>query len=143
MTKCYLDANVLVHLKNQNSVEHDPALSKLIQLNKERAELYISPLIIDEFIHAMLFLKRNKKLAETFDIRRDLQELLDLPRLSLINPPADKKSQLQIPDFMEKYKIGPRDSYHLLTMLSNSIDTFATFDTDFRRVFSSKILLPL
>ncbi len=143
MTKCYLDANVLVHLKNQNSVEHDTALAKLIQLNKERAELYISPLIIDEFIHAMLFLKQNKKLAETFDIRRDLQDLLDLPRLSIINPPTNKNSQLQVLDFMEKYKIGPRDSYHLLTILSNSVDTFATFDTDFKRVFSSKALTPL
>lgn len=140
MKKCYLDANVLIHLKNKDSSEHDRALSLLITLIKEQFALYITPLIIDEFIHTMFFLKRIKKLTGTIDLRNDLQELLDLPRLSIINPPVDKSSQLLVLDFMQKYKVRPRDAYHLLTMLSNSIDIFATFDKDFNKVFAAKIL---
>lgn len=39
-----------------------------------------------------------------------------------------------------KFNLRQRDVYHLLTMQENGIDEFATFDTDFIRVFAQKIL---
>jgi len=41
---------------------------------------------------------------------------------------------------MEKYDLCPRDAYHLLTMIYNKIDSFATFDTDFNKVFEDKLI---
>ena len=41
---------------------------------------------------------------------------------------------------MEQFNLRQRDVYHLLTMQENGIDEFATFDTDFKRVFAQKIL---
>ena len=143
MKKCYLDANFLIHARNKDAPEHAAASAKLEMLAKDKYELYISPLIIDEFIHTLLSIKRlNKNNSRIIDLRKDLQQLLDLPKIVIINPPIDKKSQFLILEFMQKYNLKPRDSYHLLTMLSNSIDTFATFDSDFKKVFSSKLLLP-
>ncbi|MBI5356067.1 hypothetical protein HZB78_00445 [Candidatus Collierbacteria bacterium] len=37
---------------------------------------------------------------------------------------------------MEKFKLKPRDAYHLLAMQSNKIKHFATFGSDFDLVFS-------
>ncbi|MBI3558959.1 type II toxin-antitoxin system VapC family toxin, partial [Candidatus Gottesmanbacteria bacterium] len=67
-------------------------------------------------------------------------DILQLPLLTVINPPTDPVSQLQIISLMKNYSLRARDAYHLLIMQSNDIEAFATFDTDFRRVFAAKIL---
>src|SRR3989337_1511556 len=108
MKKCYLDANVLIYAKNESALQHAKALKKLEMLAKNEFELYISPLIIDEFIHTLLFLKSlNKKGFEINELKQDLLELLDLPRINIINPPIDQKSQFLVLEFMQKYSLGP------------------------------------
>ncbi|OGK24405.1 hypothetical protein A3A46_01115 [Candidatus Roizmanbacteria bacterium RIFCSPLOWO2_01_FULL_37_13] len=145
MSQCYLDANFLVFLKNENAPQHREVLTKLANLIKRKVYIFVSPLVIDEFIHAMLFsVKRRAKFdKEIFNLKNALKEILDLPFLRIIGTPIDSNSQLMILDIMIKYDLKPRDSYHLLIMLANSIDTFATFDTDFKKVFASKLILPL
>lgn len=141
MKKCYLDANFLLYITNEKSPQYASAFKKLHHLVTNTIEIYISPLVIDEFLHSALFLlKGSKELSASFDLRKKLQELLGLPGLSIVNPPLDKDSQFLVLDFIKKYRIGVRDAYHLLIMHSNSIDAFATFDTDFKKVFSAKLL---
>ena len=145
MSGCYLDANFLVYYKNEDAPQHKLVLSKLADLIKKQIDIFISPLVIDEFIYAMLFSVRRKVFTDE-DIRnlkKILKEILDFPFLKIISTPIDSNSQLEILEYMGKYNLKPRDSYHLLTMLSNSVHTFATFDTDFKKVFSSRLLLPL
>jgi predicted nucleic acid-binding protein len=44
---------------------------------------------------------------------------------------------------MSKYHLRLRDAYHLLIMQFNNIDSFLTFDNDFKLVFAAKILNPV
>ena len=55
--------------------------------------------------------------------------------------PVGILDQLKVINYMQKYHLKPRDAYHLLTIMENNIDGFATFDNDFNKVFSAKILL--
>lgn len=41
---------------------------------------------------------------------------------------------------MQAYSLRARDAYHLLTMQTNGIDGFATFDNAFSRVFAANLL---
>jgi len=58
----------------------------------------------------------------------------------LVNSPTGLKDQIKVVEYMEKYNLCPRDAYHLLTMIYNKIDSFATFDTDFNKVFEDKLI---
>ena len=69
-----------------------------------------------------------------------LVKILEIPSLEICSPPTDKPSQLKIVQFMDSFQLRPRDAYHLLIMQANEIEEFATFDSDFRRVFSAKAL---
>lgn len=143
MTKCYLDSNILVYLKDNNS-PHQKATIKLMQsLNPEGYRLYISSLTIDEFLHSSLFiLKQTTITSETAYslLEKALTSITALPHLELINPPTDKTRNKEVLQLMKEFHLRPRDAYHLLTMMENEVKIFATFDNDFKRVFEKKIL---
>jgi len=143
---CYLDANVLVYYKNEDSPFFEKAKKLIEQLLKQDSRLFVSPLVLDEFLFQFQILLRNKrvkrnKLFTLLD--KALRDILDLPNLFIVNPPSTKKNQLKILSFMNEFGLRPRDSYHLLTMLENNIHFFVTFDNDFKAVFKQRILLPI
>lgn len=143
---CYLDANVLVYYKNEDSPFFEKARKLIEQLLKQDSRLFVSPLVLDEFLFQFQILLRNKrvkrnKLFTLLD--KALRDILDLPNLFIVNPPSTKKNQLKILSFMNEFGLRPRDSYHLLTMLENNIHFFVTFDNDFKAVFKQRILLPI
>lgn len=141
MKRCFLDSNVLSYYKDDTSSHREEAAKILFRLQKEDADLYVSPLILDEVIHTALFVFRQKKVREVFPkLRKLVEEILKIPKLTIINPPTDFTAQKDVIDLMEKYSLHPRDAYHLLTMWKNGIDAFATFDADFTRVFQAKKL---
>lgn len=141
MTKCFLDSNVLVYLKNEDSDEHDKAEIMLHSLISQEIPLFISPLCLDEFIHVIrLKLAKDNEKSVFPKLYQILSETLEIPNLSLVNPPSETKNQLSIISFMETFSLRPRDAYHLLTMQTSEIDGFATFDHDFDKVFKSKLL---
>jgi len=41
---------------------------------------------------------------------------------------------------MKKYNLRPRDTFHLLTILSSNIETGSTFDKDFAEVKKKKLI---
>lgn len=140
--KCYLDSNVLIYAKDETSLKYREACNLITGLVANDTELYISPLCLDEFLHEFgkkLRLKKNQKLFFS-DLEKSLSSILEFPLLSVINPPQDSSSQLEIVNFMKNYLLRPRDAYHLLTMLANNIDSFATFDADFKKVFVAKLV---
>lgn len=130
MKKCYLDSNFLVYFSNEGSPFFLQAREKLEKLAADGVELFISPLALDEFFHSFGF----EELSNACGF------ILQLPLLKIVNPPVDPISQLQVVSLMKNYSLHPRDAYHLLIMQYNHIDTFASFDANFRRVFAANIL---
>lgn len=141
MKKCYLDSNILVYLKNEDVLEHGKTVSFLEQLIRSETHLFISPLVLDEFLHSIrlaLLMSKNKNAFPL--LKSSFDDILDLPLLSIVNPPSEIVSQKKIVGYMEKYFLRPRDAYHLLIMVSNGIDHFATYDYDFEKIFKSGLL---
>jgi len=133
ISKCYLDSNVLIALKDQDSLFHQQAQKILTQLIKRQTNLYFSSLTIDEFLFQIQHLLRKAGFTpqENEILKESLESVLSLPKTKIINPPTEPKKQLLILNLMRDYRLRPRDAYHLLTMKSAGIKTIATFDHDF------------
>ena len=141
MTKCYLDSNILVYLKNADSPFHKATLSLVINLTETGVDVFLSPLAIDEFLHNFAREVKAKRITNIFEVLdKALEEILDLPKLEIVNPPIERTAQKKVVKYMEKYQLHARDAYHLLICLENNIDGFATFDKDFGKVFKAKVL---
>lgn len=141
--KCYLDSNVLIYFKQENSPFFPQAKKILLGLIQSDASVFISPLTLDETLfqlRTLLLLEKTQQKQLYKLLNTTLQGLLALPNLTLINPPTEKKKQQRILSFMQHYKLRPRDAYHLLTMQEHHIQHFATFDSDFARVFDQHLL---
>lgn len=139
MNGCYLDANLLINFKNVDSLQHQQATELIINLTAQSEMLYISPLVIDEFLNPMKYILRNHRDMYA-RLSQSLNEILVLPKITLVNPPTESQLHMKVVELMEKYNLKPRDAYHLLIMQSNQIDAFATFDTDFDTVFQAGII---
>lgn len=136
MQTCYLDSNFLINFANEDSLRHDEAVLKLKKLVSDQTLLFISSLVLDEFLHITrltLIYKKAKNVEETLKIK--LEQILKIPFLQMLNPPIELEKQSVILDIMEKYHLLPRDAYHFWIMQENNIDLFATFDNDFETVF--------
>lgn len=141
MMRCYLDSNLLVYYKDEDSSRHKEVIEKLELLIEEGFELSISPLVLDEFIHTVRVILRKKNIKNIFEeLRQIVKEILQLPNLKIINPSVEIADQLKVIQLMEKYSLSPRDAYHILTIQYNQIDSFATFDSDFRKVFLAGLI---
>lgn len=68
MQKCYLDSNILISLKDETSFFHNQAKDLLKKLITNSFKLYISPLVLDEFLFQIKFIfqKKDKKEVEVF-----------------------------------------------------------------------------
>jgi len=139
MKKCYLDSNILIAFKDEESSFHQKASQTLERLIKESYKLFISSLVLDEFLFQTKNILRQHKKKKT-DERLFLvfRQVLKLPDLYLINPPVEKKKHLKIVKFITEFSLRPRDAYHLLIMEENKIGYFATFDNDFKKVFKKE-----
>lgn len=141
MKKCFLDSNILVYFKDDLSVYHKVASQKISELVSSGTEFYISTLVLDEFLYVFQSVLMIKKIPQPYkELQRAVIEILQLPLLSLINPPFTSRQQLQVVKYMEEFSLKPRDAYHLLTIISNNINSFATFDADFKKVFSAGLI---
>lgn len=143
MKKCYLDSNILIYFKDKDSNLHTQTKNLIKNLFKENFSLAISPLVLDEFLHSLNWVFQQKKLPKNKGselLQECLNDILNLPDLEVINPPNDIKSQKEIPTIMEQFDLRPREAYHFLTMSSDGIEVFATFDNDFEYIFEQQIL---
>ncbi len=135
--KCYLDANILLYYSIASSQQHPSTLELVEKLLNNEVELYISSLVLDEFIHGLLRVLRKDKHMHSFEtMSASFRSILQFPQLKIVNPPVDPASQLHILTYMKDYSLKPRDAYHLLTIRHHGISYFATFDTDFEKVFA-------
>lgn len=141
MMKCYIDANVLVSYQLSKSPFHSASKNILKKLYRDRVETYTSPLALDEYTHAIKRVLLHKKLQPIDRIlQQTLHNITALRNVKLINPPPNMDAQKLILDYMKNYSLKPRDAYHLLTMKHHTISHFATFDTDFKKVFEDGLV---
>jgi len=144
MKKCYLDSNVLINFKNVQSPFHQETKKLLTKLTNASWKLYISSLTLDEFLYQLrrIFLyQKQKNIFQKLSLA--LKSILDLPRLTLINPSVSKKKHLEIVEYMKVYNLRPRDAYHFLTMKENKIKHLFTFDKDFKKVIKAGEIVSL
>lgn len=140
MLKCYLDSNVLIGFSYQESIFRKQSLDLIKSLRPAKYSIYISPLIIDEFLHSFSFLLKQNSLSRNEILKllqQSLSDIISFPNIYLVNPASDKNKQMIVLDYMKKYSLKPRDAYHLLIMQEQNIQYFATFDTDFKKIFKS------
>ena len=140
MNKCYLDANVLIYFKNEDSQFFQSAKQTIKLLIEKNFQPVISSLVLDEFLHGFLRLLIVAGIDDSERYQRlnkALKDVLKIPKLQLINPPTDHQSQMKIITLMRQYGLKPRDAYHLLTLQSYQVKHLATFDDDFEHVFTS------
>lgn len=143
MKACYLDANVLVYFQDQRSPFHKKSVSLVENLSRQEVFPAVSPLVLDEFLYTLKSDLRRQKLPREkvyLLLKQNLKEILSLIDLILVSSPADSESQVEVIELMSQHNLNPRDAYHLLTMRSNGIEFFATFDKDFDRVFRGKVV---
>lgn len=143
MKICYLDSNVLIYFKDEDSDFHERTKNLIEDLLKEGFTLTVSPLVLDEFLHSLNWVLGQKRLSRKnrFELLRSgLGDILDLPDLRIVGPPLYLGAQRKVPLLMEQYNLRPRDAYHFLTMKSEEISFFATFDNDFEDVFEQGLL---
>jgi len=136
--KCYLDTNILIGFKHEDSIFYKRSKKLLKNLISESFTLYISPLVLDEFLFQIKLILQRQQIYKL--INEYLREILNIPKLKIINPPLSKQKQHQVLNYMEKYSLRPRDAYHLLIIKENKISHFATFDKDFKKVFKAKVI---
>jgi predicted nucleic acid-binding protein len=141
MKKCYLDSNILIYFKDSTSIKHKETVNKLEMLISKDVDLYISSLVLDEFLYVFHYALLKKKIPQIYhELKKAMVGLFKIPQLYIINPNVDFNKQLEVIGYMQKYNLKPRDAFHLHIMLSNKIDGFLTFDHDFNKVFSSGII---
>lgn len=138
---CYLDSNICIAFLQRVHPFHHQSVELMKSLVNHKSALILSPLTLDETIHILVRDARMLKVPQSESkIKRQIVALFKLPRISLLNPPDLPKLNLRIFSYLMKYKLKPRDAYHLLIMKFHKIKHFATFDSDFNLVFVSKRL---
>ncbi len=140
--KCYIDTNVLVHFKNEDSDLHKITVNKLKNLLSEGNTLYISSLILDEFLYVFskLLRKVTKEEKLVYDLlKKALESILEMP-FELIEMPADKNVHKDSVYFMRRFNMRPRDVYHLKIMQENSVEYLFTYDRDFQKIAKTGLI---
>ena len=137
MKRCYLDANLLLYYSNPDSLSHNQAIVIISKLLGENWELYLSPLVLDEYFHNMIRFSRVSRQEALKDLKRSFGKIIKLPGLKLISSNLELKKQQRVIKLMAKYQLRARDAYHLFIMLENKVKYLATFDTDFDKISDS------
>lgn len=139
--KCYLDANILLYFSITSSQQHSSTVELVEKLLHNGLKLYISSLVLDEFVHGLLRVLRKDKHTHSFEaMSTSFNAILQFPHLKIVNPPTDPVSQLHILTYIKDYSLKSRDAYHLLTIRHHGISHFATFDADFEKVFADGLV---
>lgn len=137
---CYIDANILIFLQNKKSLNHQKTRLLFNKLLEEGYKVYISSLVIDEYLYNIYRLLAGDKLDKLKMLKLNLKKVFKIPGIELVNPSPEVKKHDKVINLMAKYNLHPRDAYHLFIMLENRIKYLATFDNDFDSVFKKGLV---
>ena len=150
----YCDANFLVSFYEPNHQRHKKASALLIELTRQKVEIHLSVLAIDEALYQLLILtyedkngtgswRRNKPLDNDPNVCKQFYPELDtfvrslwkLPSLRLIDGPTPAFDIVE--DSLRNiasYSLSPRDAFHLAILKAIGVRMILTNDSDFERV---------
>lgn len=121
----YLDANLFIYARFDYLQKGERA-RKVLREIIEKGEAMTSVLALDEVMWVVL---KNKKQGE---LRSVIEEIYSIPNLDVKEVPAH--TAIRALDFMEKYKLKPRDAFHVAVMKHFGVSTIATDDPDFDKI---------
>jgi len=146
--RAYIDTNLFLHTRDVASHRYRSASACLAELIRQSVELNVSSLLFDELWWALfrvsfrmlqgeeltsLDYKRNQSIWRDNwpRIRQITEELLDWPRLRLLDSPTSETLLNDVTSLLNVNPLTPRDAFHLALALHHDIDSFVTADTDF------------
>ncbi|MBI2206784.1 MAG: type II toxin-antitoxin system VapC family toxin [Candidatus Rokubacteria bacterium] len=144
----YLDTNLLLYARDVLSTKYRIASTCLAALIRQRSELNLSALVIDEFWWGLLRAshralsgreltaqeyKRDKSIwRETWPrIDEITTELLRWARVRLVTAASASDLTAEARTLMRTNPLAPRDAFHLAMALQNNLRAFVTADADF------------
>lgn len=145
----YLDANLLVFARDRKSAKYNSAALLLGDLFSSRVNLFITNLVIDEYVWALLnvYYKRDngKKLDQHiikanpqvllqyhWRISSGVKKILKFRRLTVASHLVPSKEiVLKAINLMRTQLLSPRDAFHLAFIMKLDIDGIVTSDGDF------------
>lgn len=132
LKRVYLDANVFIFA--QLSSEREGILARLIlkALEEGKFKGITNVLTVDEVIWKI---KKEVDYGSAISVGKAMLDFINLDIVE-VTPRTIKEAC----NFMEKYKIGPRDAIHLASMKENNVSIIVTEDADFKRVREIKAL---
>ena len=141
ISKAYLDSNILIAEYFESHTNHKNADKLLLQLNKQRYQICLSPLTFDEFWYGIIFTRRANdenlfhKPYKYFvnELKTATNKLLQLnvEIMKFIDHRVAISHSLKN---IKKYNLKPRDAFHLSYCLENKIQVFVTLDSDFQKL---------
>ncbi len=140
MKKCYIDANLLLYYSDTDSPFYHQATDLVSQLLIQKWQLFVSPLILDEYFHNMIRFFRGSRTEAFKYLKVSFHRIVKLPGLEVINPSTVISKQRKVINLMIKHQLRARDAYHLFIMKENKIKYLATFDSDFEQVFKKRLI---
>ena len=122
----YLDTNFFIFALLDRTKKGDKAreIQKGILEGKNFA--FTSPLAMDEVMWVLL--RNNKQHL----IRKTIEDIYAMPNLNVREVPS--LTPLIALEFMEKYKLKPRDAFHVAIMEHFRLKEIVSDDSDFDRV---------
>ena len=145
----YLDTNILVSARDRKSQRYNSAALLLGDLFSNEVDLFITNLVIDEYIWALLrayYRRDNRKelnqhiikanpqvlLQYHWRIASGVKKILKFRRLTLAsNLVPSKEIVVKAVNLMRTQLLSPRDAFHLAFIMKLNIDGIVTSDGDF------------
>lgn len=149
--RAYLDANLLLHARDERSPKFRSASNCLAELIDQRVELNVSALFFDElwwglFKHSYRLLtgltftdqeyKHNVEIwrANWPTLRRITDEILGWGGLNVLESAGPANLVRDAAGLIDANPLGPRDAFHLAVALRHDIPSVVTADRDFDAV---------
>lgn len=143
MKRCYLDSNIILCFIDATSNFHQQSKQIITKLVAEAWEIDLSALSLDECFHNSLRFSKKTKQDALKQLKLSYRKLIKLPNIKLVTRLPELKKHIAVLNMMDKHNLRARDAYHLFIMKTNKIKYFATFDSDFDKVFAIGILKKL
>lgn len=130
----FVDTNIFIYSVGRDHPYKSPSLHFLSSVAEGKEKIVISAEVLQEILYRFWSIRRMKDGFELFEQAVSLSEMV-LPIFQETTKKAKELLRLQ-PD------IGPRDAFHVATMLENKISTIVSYDRHFDLVKDIKRIEP-
>ena len=126
----YLDANFFIFALIDNTKKGEKAREIQKNIISGRFEAITSALALDEVMWVLI--KNNKRHL----IRKAIEDIYNMPNVGVREVPS--LIPLEALDFIERFRLKPRDAFHAAIMKQFQLSVIASDDADFDKVSGIK-----